>query len=151
MTVYINGIPVEDVGEGALNFFLWDYASIGQGTWIFAMSATGMLQGRFYNSSDADGDNLTLKAFLGAGTYTMRVIHYKGTNMPIFDIDIGGTEVASIDAYFASDSPNNITTITDIAIAASGLKDIVVRVDGKNPSSSNYLCGIQSIHLWRTA
>ncbi|KKL17910.1 hypothetical protein LCGC14_2480820 [marine sediment metagenome] len=139
-----------DIGEGYINIPAWNYDSIGQGTWVVVMNTLQIYAGVFNNSSFADGDNISYKVFLAAGTYTLDVHTMRNTNMAIIDIDIAGVEVASYDAY-GTVLLNVKQKTTGIVIATAGIKDIKVRTDGKNGSSTAYNTHFSSISLWRTA
>lgn len=140
----------KDVGEGHIFILPVNYDSIGQGTWAI-MIATGMiLNSYFVNSSDANLDNITLKTYLQAGTYTLKTVYLKHTWAGILDIDIDGTEVESLDMYASSGAFNVVGTETNITVATSGITDIVLRVHGKNASSSGYKVPVVCLVLWRT-
>lgn len=140
-----------DVGEGHILLLPAFYNSIGQGTWVLAISASFYHCAYFYNSTQVDGDNFSWKATLQKGTYTLRMLVNTGTNRGIIDVDIGGVEVTSKDLYAGAGVTNVVHTEAGIVIATSGIKDITLRVDGKHASSSDYTAHFQEICLWRTA
>lgn len=139
-----------DVGEGRITILPWDYDSIGQGTWVLTLIASQILNGWLNNDSNADGDNISYRLYLTAGTYTLRVVGRKHTICGIVDVDIDAVEVASFDLYGAL-TYNVVFSQTGITIASDGLKTLKLRVDGKNASSSAYYASISAIALWRTA
>lgn len=145
VTIY----PAE-AGEGHIVLFPWFYDSIGQGTWGYVFAADYVYQAMFQNSTHADGDNFSLKAYLAAGTYTLKVTVERNTNRGILDVDVDGVEVASFDMYGALDT-NHIFTETGIVIARSGVKTIKFRIDGKNALSSTYFLGMKAAVFYRTA
>jgi len=140
-----------DSGEGHIILLAQDYDSIGQGTYVTQINSSQFFNGAFYNSSLADGDNISYKVFLAAGTYTLRLLVMTGSNAPILDVDIDAAEVASFDLYTGSTVYNSLQSQVDIAVATSGLKTLKLRVDGKNGSSSSYKASVSVIALWRTA
>ena len=105
-----------------------------------------------YNSTDADGDEMDFQVYLAAGTYTIILWAYKGTDQAIVDIDIDAAEVASFDLYDAG-APGTSQRLTDAGnvVATSGLKTITYRVDGKNGASSNHFARWEGITFSRTA
>lgn len=129
------------------------YNSIGQGTWDTACPNVNYFNVALLNNvaSSNDGDNITYKVYLPAGTYKLWFIANKGTTKGILDIDIAGTEVASFDCYKASGEANHEFTQDSISIATNGLKDLKFRIDGKNASSTNYATEISGAYLERTA
>lgn len=128
------------------------YDSTGPGTWAIGSEITAQYcQNPFYNSVDANGDNVSYKVYLDSGTYTFLLFGIKGTNRGIVDVDIDAAEVASFDLYAASTQCNQRLIQTGIVIASSGIKTLKLRVDGKNGSSSGYVLPFVFIALWRTA
>lgn len=139
-----------DSGEGHISISPLSYDSIGQGTWAIGISSNQVLNYIFSNTSGVDGDNLSYKVYLAAGTYTLQLYTASHTDRGIADFDIDGVEVASFDLYVGV-GWNTVKTQTSIAVATSGLKTLRVRADGKNESSSSYVIPLTSIALWRTA
>lgn len=138
-------------GEGHITIIPLSYNSIGQGTWTFDISALYWFNAIFYNSTHNDGDNISYKVYLDAGTYTLLLLTRTHTAYGILDIDIDAAEVASFDLY-SNPLVNNVRKIqAGIPIAAAGLKTLKLRIDGKNALSSDHYCGLHYIALWRTA
>ena len=137
-------------GEGHIVLFPWFRDSVGQGTWTKSMGAS-YLYSAIYCNADANGDNFTLKCFLSAGTYTIKLAGYRLTDAPIVDVDVDGANVASFDMYGAADGAYIFNPDTGNVVKTSGVKDIKIRVDGKNASSSNYNARISAIDFYRTA
>ena len=148
----ISDLPGIAPGEGHINIFPWNYNTIGQGTWVLSTTvSTALWQFFWYTSTSNDGDELDYKVYLAAGTYTIRLIAQKQSAGGIVDIDIDAVEIASFDLYNGSSLYNQMFTDTGNVIAASGLKSLTLRLDGKNGSSSSYGAIINGITLWRTA
>ncbi|KKN60076.1 hypothetical protein LCGC14_0535450 [marine sediment metagenome] len=135
---------------GHITILLHNYDSIGQGTWVYAQDSPTMFNGIFYPSSAANLDNITYKAFLAVGTYTIRLVCSTNTANGIIDFDIDAVEVASFDTYAGSLIKNVIFTQTGIVVATGGLKSIKMRADGKNGSSSGFTINPIILGLWRT-
>ncbi len=137
-------------GEGHITILPMSYDSIGQGNWILGIHTAYYTNGRFYNLGGNDADNISYKVCLSVGTYTLVFMNLNGSDACITDIDIDGEEVASFDCY-ATSGVNVFPKQTGIVVTTAGIKTLKVRVDGKNPSSSNYYCRILYLALWRTA
>ncbi|HKZ43172.1 MAG TPA: hypothetical protein VJ044_19600, partial [Candidatus Hodarchaeales archaeon] len=137
-------------GEGHITILPYSYFT-ASGTWSISNSSNAMLQSYLSNDTVSDGQYVEYKAYMDAGTYSLLVYDHKAAASPIFDIDIDGVEVASIDSYAAVTTWNQRNLTTGINIASAGLKTIRVRIDGKNPSSSNYDMFLAYMALWRTA
>lgn len=139
-------------GGGTAVLLGWNYDSVTQGTWAATVSDVHLYNGYFGNSaSSADGDEIHYSTFLGAGTYTLKLLGTKASNHGIVDIYIDAGEVASFDLYNATVARNQVLTQTSISVASAGVKDIKVILDGKNGSSSDYIIAFQSITFYRTA
>ncbi|KKM26197.1 hypothetical protein LCGC14_1587190 [marine sediment metagenome] len=139
----------EEVGEGHILILGFAYSTIGQGTWATSIQTTQFLNALF-QSTGVNGDNISFKTYLEVGTYTLRLITYRNTNLGVMDIDIDASEKASFDLYGGL-SWNYVQTQTGITVATAGIKTLKVRADGKNGSSSAYYVPITAIALWRTA
>jgi hypothetical protein len=138
--------------SGHIQILPSSYDSISQGSWsIQANKSNCIFNGYTWNPSAADGDSINYKVSLDKGTYTLKLLVVTSNSRGIIDIDIDGNEVASFDCYSASGG-NNISKVqTGIVVSASGMKELKIRIDGKNASSTAHYATIQSISLWRTA
>lgn len=143
--------PATMNADGHISIICLDVASVGDGIWTRTVNSSQILGFFLYNSSNADGNNVSWNITLSKGTYSMTALFRRGPNNGIVDIDIGTTEVHSEDTYHTSTSYNWRATATGISIASSGRTTIRARVDGKNASSGGYYCEITAIILWRTA
>lgn len=135
---------------GGLPILPWFYDSVVQGTFINFASPGYLMGGFLYNSSFADQDQVNYKLWLGAGTYTFKLLHATSTTHGILKILIDAAEVASFDTYGPA-SYNKVSTATGINISTTGIKTISLKVDGKNPSSSGYYMSVSAFTLYRTA
>lgn len=140
-----------DPGEGHITIFGINYNSIGQGTWGLFGDVNQLCSGVLYNSSNANGDNVSFNVYLAAGTYVLRILCFTSSYQGINDYDIDATEVASFDLYSLATAYNVLKTQTGIVIATSGLKTIKLRVHGKNGSSLGFYANFTTLALWRTA
>lgn len=146
----LDAIPPPEPGEGRIYIFGRGYSAIGQGTWVLLEGPYGWSHFLWYNTSNANGDNISYKVFLAKGTYTVGLLHYRAINRGIVDIYIDATKVTSFDCYgaylvnvFLTDAGNVVTT--------SGIKTIKLQINGKNPASSDYYFSSNFLILWRTA
>lgn len=122
------------------------YESIGQGDWGLNKSGHGWFENDVTGGTPLDGDNVSYRVYLSAGTYTLKLVALESAYCGIHDIDIDGTEVASFDMYDAYNYMK-VKTQTDIAITSTGWKTLRVRIDGKNASSVGYFSYINLIYL----
>lgn len=138
--------------SGHINVLPTSYDSISQGTWSIQSNKPNCLfNGYLWNPSSGDGDSVNYKVSLDKGTYTLKLLVVTGPSRGIVDIDIDGNEVASFDLYHATGGSNLSKIQTGIVISNSGIKELKIRIDGKNVASTTYYLTIQSISLWRTA
>jgi hypothetical protein len=138
--------------RGGTCILLYSPASVGAGTWVLTIDAQAYQSAYFNNfAAAANGDNCTFYVSLGAGTYAIKALVLTGNNRGVLDIDIGGTEVASFDTYAAVAMYNVEKSQTGINIATSGIKELRLRVDGRNVASSGYLMSLIALTIYRTA
>lgn len=145
---YVDGL---DRGEGHINIILWNYQSIGQGTWAISTPANVPLNYHWRNTTTANGDNLSYKLYLDKATYTLRLLYYSHGNAPIVDFDIDAVEVASFDLYEAPGGAGRVQSQAGIVVSDADLKTLRLRVDGKNALSGDFAAYLGLITLWRTA
>jgi len=120
------------------------------GSWILDISSAKYLCGNLYNVSGEDLDSISYVIKLEEGNYSLLFQSDKATDRGIVDIDIDDVEVASFDCYGES-SPNYSYIQSNILISSTGIKELKIRVDGKNILSSGYICPITFISLWRVS
>jgi hypothetical protein len=148
-TKTILGLP-QDIGEGHITILPWNYSEIIQGTWIFSLTASSIFYGIYYNSSNAQNDQLDFKIWLDAGTYDFVVIHQKTTSSAILTLLLDGESQGTID-FYGSTSYNNRSTINNIVVANSGLKTLSIKAATRNGSSGGWILAPSSMALFRTA
>ena len=128
-----NGQEIDGFGKcGHIGWNMLTLApsSVGAGTWTRLVSNTYPYCGYFTNiAAAADGDNFSVEFWCPAGVYTVRVNVAKLLNSAIFDLDIDGVEIGSIDLNAGPDNlfileVNNVTL-------AEGPHTMRYRVDGR--------------------
>jgi len=152
-TLHSHAAAVTSPGEGHILILGHNYQSIGQGTWAYtATGGSGLFVLNWANdATKADDDNITYNVYLAAGTYTLRLLCQTQNNGGIVDIDFDAVEKASFDTYSAGLVQNVVFSQAAIAVAASGLVAIKLRLDGKNGASGAYGLYMTTLALWRTA
>ena len=138
-------------GEGHILLLPFNYNSVIAGTWVIVVGDTYWFNGFIWNSTHADGDGLLFKVYLAAGTYTVRLMATTQNVGGIVDVKFGDSAIASFDLYSAGYVKNTIFSDTGNVVAASGIEDISVLLNGKHGSSTDYLAEWQMLALWRTA
>jgi len=136
-------------GEGHITLLPCGYWAIGQGTWAYSLTASQFMYGFFINNPAADLDNLSWRAYMAAGTYTVTLLTRTGPTMGIAKILIDGVEVASWDLYTAGIVYNVQKRQIGITLALSALRTITYKVDGQNASSTGYRIDFTHISLYR--
>lgn len=131
----------------------WMFDSEGNGNWSSpTIEANQARNGNIYNADHNNGDNVSYKAYMRAGTYTCKILGQTGSAYGILKLKIDGVEVVSWDQYSAAaNTYNQISTTTSIVIATSGVKTIQVIVEGKHASSSDHYIVWSEIVFYRTA
>jgi len=136
--------------KGHITIIPLSYDSIGQGAWNWYKESNYLLNGLFVNGSNADGDSVNYKVYLEKGTYTLLYVSNTNNNYGITGIYIDEDHIVDFDCYSAGLVITVSNKQTGIVIANSGLKTLKVKINGKNPLSSDYYTGIEYIALWRT-
>lgn len=145
---YGNGEVLSAI-TGHVSIFPPQYSSIGQGTFVAAHDGNVCGGCSFYNSSNADGDNITYKVYLSAGTYKFFFQSSDLGSRGIVDVTLDDTEITSVDMYQGSAKYSNRHT-ADVTITESKIYDLTFTIDGKNGSSSGYQIALGAIAFWRT-
>lgn len=130
------------------NMLTMNPTATGQGTWDRGSDAFPYY-GYYYNTSAANGDNITCTFSCQAGTYTLRTSHVKYSDAGICDIYIDDSEEGSIDLYSAGAGSYTINEISGLTLS-DGSHTIKFQVDGKNGSSSGYYLTISQVEFRRT-
>ena len=131
--------------------FLSKPDSVVQGTWTASISGTragAVLMTN--NTGPATADEITIKIYLSAGTYTFNTYCETNNHCGILKYIVDGTAVATQDLYTGG-SVYGVVQTTGCTIATSGLKTMSIKVDGKNGSSSNYIVYLSVVEIKRTA
>jgi hypothetical protein len=84
------------------------------------------------------------------GTWTIQLLHFKGSNRGIYTVEIDGSSVGTIDGYTAGSTANVRDQITGVSIA-SGKRTISLKMLTKNTLSSNWFGTFSGLTLLRTA
>ncbi len=141
---------VNAIGEGYTGINLFNYDSVSVGTWVGTTNSLTLTHYQWSNSTSSNGDTVLYKTWLSTGTYSLNVLGQKANDAGILDIDIDGSEIASIDYYASAAVYNYVFSTATILIATADLKEIKLRVDGKNAKSSDYYVYPCDFALWRT-
>ena len=139
---------IKDVGESPI---VQDFDAVSSSSGHWSIGISGSAYWNHYLTSSVNTAWIIYKVFLAKGTYKLWGRCYKSTATGILDVDIDTSEVASFDTYAGSGSWNNVISAADIVIAASGLKDVRLRIDGKHGSSSGYEISLEGFTWARTA
>ena len=142
---------VEDSLAAHLTIHPWFYSSITQGVYTQRIDTNYYRDLLLFNEPPADGDQINYSALMKAGTYSLKLIHAKGAAFGIWKLLIDDVEKATIDGYKSSTGYNYVTIVSDIVISTTSIKEISLKVDGKNASSSDYYMNISRILFQKTA
>jgi len=137
--------------KGHITIIPLSYDSIGQGAWNWYKESNYLLNGLFVNGSNADNDSINYKLYLEKGTYTLLYISNTNNNYGIAGIYIDGVHIVDFDCYSVALAITVNNKQTGIKITNSGIKTLQIKINGKNPASSDYFAGIEYIALWRTS
>jgi hypothetical protein len=128
------------------------FDSVVQGNFLVVGDPNYFFGAKFYNSSNANGDQVNYKVYMGVGIYTFKFLHAEHTTFGILKLLIDGIEKASFDCYNSEGSQwNIIDTQEGIEVTEAGIKTVSLKIDGKNASSSGYYMNVSALYLYRTS
>ena len=122
--------------------------SATSGAWTQAYTA-GQMFGVAASGPNTQNAYIEWPVSLAPGTYTLRFIHSKNTNMGIATVSLNGSSVGTIDCYAGSSTSNNVTDLTGITVAG-GTTLVRFTAATKNASSSGYVLFFPGFSLTRT-
>lgn len=144
-------VGIQPGGHVTLLAPAWD--SKPAGTWGVWLDANQLWGGGYYNSSNADSDEIRWKCFLPKGTYTVMMF---GTTNPAYGIAkiyhtsvAVGNLLATFDEYADPGARNVEFRSTGQAIPNTALYEIILKVSSKHASSTGYIIGFNFIEIWR--
>lgn len=156
-----------DSGDGKISKNAWNEAHVGGfEPWIidvFVFNATGntnwstmnsnggQVYARDIYSTGAQNAARWWDIFIPAGTWTFILRYVKAANQGIYDVQIDGSSIGTIDGYAGSTTYDNTATITGVVVSTGGKKTLKLIMSSKHASSSNYYGEINHIALHRTA
>jgi hypothetical protein len=101
------------------------------------------------NPADAiDGDTYVIPIFLAAGIYTLIIHSIKSTDKGKVDLYFDGTSIATGVDIYAGTAAYFAITVTTVTVSTSGHHQLVIIINGKNASSSDYGIGIAGIEMY---
>lgn len=128
----------------------WEYDSVIQGTFPLTIDINSVRNGYIYNISNADGDGVSYKAYMAAGTYTCKILGHPQDQRGILKVKINGVTVVTWDMNNGGTIVwNTIDTTPGIVIGSPGVKTIEVIVDGT--TSEDHWIIFSEIVFYRTA
>lgn len=95
--------------------------------------------------------SVSYKVPMSAGTYSLEIVAYADTYMPIVTAKIDGTTVGTVDFYKTGGIVQREGAITGLTVATSGTKTINLTNATKNASSSGYTFYLMALRILRTA
>jgi hypothetical protein len=96
----------------------------------------------------ANADQVTFRTGLRKTTYSLLLLGMDDADCGILKVYFGSTLVATFDTYQASPAKNQRNLQTSISVGIATDYDVVVKVDGKNGSSTGYVAYISYIAIW---
>lgn len=122
-----------------------------QTSWNTIAANASAIHNGSMDSAATQNNEINFDVILGAGTWTVELMHITAANRGIYTLALTGSDIGTIDGYSASPTYNVRSSITSVAVATSGKKRLRLKMATKNGSSSNYAGSIQHLQLRRTA
>ena len=137
-----------DLALGCSIPLLFGWPQAVTGTWARSFDALQMHGNYIQNSTHNIGDKISMKTWLGKGTYDLNYLGMTGADAPIVTITIDGTTISTQDTYTAGTVYNWIAG-DSITVTTSGLKTFQFEITSKNAASSNYYFKITAMFIIR--
>ncbi len=118
---------------------------------LTTLSGTALYPYARIDSGTAGAASISYKFPMSAGTYSIEIVAYADTYMPIVTAKIDGTTVGTVDFYKTGGIAQREGAITGITVATSGTKTINLTNATKNASSSGYTFYLMALRILRTA
>lgn len=120
--------------------------------WNTVATDASSIYGRFKDTIPiAQNNEINWDVVLGAGTWSIELIHITISTAGIYTIQLDEATVGTIDGYTAATTYDVRTTVSGIVVGASGKKRLKLLMATKNASSSNYRGLLTAVQLRRTA
>lgn len=107
--------------------------------------------GADYASDGVQNREIYWDLLLSAGTWKFGFTYLTHSDHGIFDVQLDGSSIGTVDSYSAGSVANVYSEITGISVATAGKKRLKLVISTKNASSSSYLGRIQHLAMVRTA
>lgn len=121
-----------------------------QTNWSATSVLTNFVNNGAKQTSGAQNAEIAWDVVLGAGTWTVELVHGENINHGIYSVQIDGIEQGTIDAY-DSLKANTVSSVANISITESGIHELKLKMATKNPSATLYYGEISHVQLRRTA
>lgn len=125
--------------------------SVAGGSITRTQSSVNLSGGQVNQGTPAIDNEIGWNVLLGAGTWTLTLIHSTNTNRGIYTVKLDSTTIGTIDGYAATPALNVVNEITSISVATSAMYTLKFVMASKNASSSNYYYSLLWITFRRTA
>ena len=104
-------------------------------------------------NTPGNGDVVQCSFFLKAGTYTMNVLGFMGSNRGIVDWNLDGTNIVTGQDWYAIGGGvyNTIISTASITVTGSGAHLLKLTINGKNVLSSSYYFALTSVSFIKSA
>jgi hypothetical protein len=105
----------------------------------------------FLRSSGAIDAYVEWDVVLGAGTWTVELMHTRQNDAGIYTVSLDGVSVGTIDGYNVSSQFSFLSSITSVAVAATAKITARLTMATKHASSSSYFGRVHWLQFRRTA
>lgn len=122
-------------------------SSTGQGTWSVGLANDVHRVLSTSAATAADGDNISFKQTLKAGTYTLVTIIRKDADCGILNLKVNGTTITNYDGYAAAPAYQLLSD--DFTLAQDGDVTFTIAINSKNAASSDFVATIYEFGFGR--
>lgn len=129
-----------------INPLMRPYSHTGFGSVSLDVTA---LQNGYRWSSGAQNDLINWYVPLQEGTWNLELLYWTSSAYGIYSVQLNDVQKGTIDGYSAATVKNVRSEITSIAVGASGVQKLTLKMATKNASSSAYYGVFVGVKLWR--
>ena len=127
----------------------WDY-NLNGGTISRQVTTMALGGAHVQQGTAAIDDEIGWYVLLNAGTWQVNTIYRLNSDCGIATVKLDSTTLGTFDGY-GFGTRDNVSTISSISVAATGIYTLKYVMASKNASATGYYYGLQWINLRQTA
>lgn len=148
LTAHLKGLDVVAHAHGIANSQkMADMYSAITGTWVYSITTSQAYCFAFYNSSDAQNDEISFKIFAEAGNKTLEILCVTSGGYAIATVYLDDVEQGTIDLYSSSTKYNKKKTLA-VTVVGTGEHTIRFKAATRNGSSTGWILALTWLRIY---